>query len=205
VDEDLLKRQQQPLLIVISGPSGVGKDTVVHRMRERRLPFRFVVTATSRPRRDDEVDGVDYLFLTHEEFEGMVARGEFLEHALVYGQFKGIPRRHVREALATGQDVVFRIDVQGAETVRRLCPEALLIFLATRDEEELARRLRKRRTELAEALELRLAAARQEYEKVGLFDYVVVNGDDELDRAVDTIEAIIRAEHHRTRPRRVTL
>jgi guanylate kinase len=205
VDEDLLKRQQQPLLIVISGPSGVGKDTVVHRMRERRLPFRFVVTATSRPRRDDEVDGVDYLFLTHEEFEGMVARGEFLEHALVYGQFKGIPRRHVREALATGQDVVFRIDVQGAETVRRLCPEALLIFLATRDEEELARRLRKRRTESAEALELRLAAARQEYQKVGLFDYVVVNGDDELDRAVDTIEAIIRAEHHRTRPRRVTL
>lgn len=205
MDEDLLKRQQQPLLIVISGPSGVGKDTVVHRMRERRLPFRFVVTATSRPRRDDEVDGVDYLFLTHEEFEGMVARGEFLEHALVYGQFKGIPRRHVREALATGQDVVFRIDVQGAETVRRLCPEALLIFLATRDEEELARRLRKRRTESAEALELRLAAARQEYQKVGLFDYVVVNGDDELDRAVDTIEAIIRAEHHRTRPRRVTL
>jgi guanylate kinase len=135
----------------------------------------------------------------------MVARGEFLEHALVYGQFKGIPRRHVREALATGQDVVFRIDVQGAETVRRLCPEALLIFLATRDEEELARRLRKRRTESAEALELRLAAARQEYQKVGLFDYVVVNGDDELDRAVDTIEAIIRAEHHRTRPRRVTL
>jgi guanylate kinase len=205
VDEDLLERQRQPLLIVISGPSGVGKDTVVHRMRERRLPFRFVVTATSRPRRDEEVDGVDYLFLTHEEFEAMVARGEFLEHALVYGQFKGIPRRHVREALATGQDVVFRIDVQGAETVRRLCPEALLIFLATRDEEELARRLRKRRTESEEALELRLATARREYEKVGLFDYVVVNGDDELDRAVDTIEAIIRAEHHRARPRRVTL
>jgi guanylate kinase len=205
VDEDLLERQRQPLLIVISGPSGVGKDTIVHRMRERRLPFRFVVTATSRPRRDDEVEGVDYLFLTREEFEAMVARGEFLEHALVYGQFKGIPRRHVREALATGQDVVFRIDVQGAETVRRLCPEALLIFLATRDEEELARRLRKRRTESAEALELRLATARREYEKVGLFDYVVVNGDDELDRAVDTIEAIIRAEHHRTRPRRVTL
>jgi guanylate kinase len=205
VDKDLLERQRQPLLIVISGPSGVGKDTVVHRMRERRLPFRFVVTATSRPRRDDEVDGVDYVFLTREEFEAMVSRGEFLEHALVYGQFKGIPRRHVREALATGQDVVFRIDVQGAETVRRLCPEALLIFLATRDEEELARRLRKRRTESTEALELRLATARREYEKLDLFDYVVVNGDGELDRAVDTIEAIIRAEHHRTRPRRVTL
>ncbi len=205
MDKDLLERQRQPLLIVISGPSGVGKDTVVHRMRERRLPFRFVVTATSRARRDDEVEGVDYVFLTREEFETMVAGGEFLEHALVYGQFKGIPRRHVREALATGQDVVFRIDVQGAETVRRLCPEALLIFLATRDEDELARRLRKRRTEAAEALELRLATARREYEKLDLFDYVVVNGDGELDRAVDTIEAIIRAEHHRTRPRRVTL
>jgi len=205
VDQDLLERQRLPLLIVISGPSGVGKDTVVHRMRERRLPFRFVVTATSRPRRDDETDGVDYVFLTREEFEGMVARGELLEHAVVYGQFKGIPRQHVREALATGQDVVFRIDVQGAETVRRLCPEALLIFLTTRDDDELARRLRNRCTESSESLALRMATARREYEKLSLFDYVVVNADGELDQAVNTIEAIIRAEHHRTRPRRVSL
>jgi guanylate kinase len=199
------ERQQWPLLIVISGPSGVGKDTVVHRMRDRNLPFRFVVTATSRPRREDEEEGVDYVFLTREQFEAMIARGELLEHALVYGQFKGIPRQHVREALASGQDVVLRIDVQGAETVRSLCPEALLIFLTTRDEEELARRLRKRRTESTDSLALRLATARREYEKIDLFDYVVINADDELDAAVDTIEAIIRAEHHRTHPRQVRL
>jgi guanylate kinase len=205
VNHDWNGRQQWPLLIVISGPSGVGKDTVVHRMRDRKLPFRFVVTATSRPRRDDEEDGVDYVFLTRDQFEAMIARGELLEHALVYGQFKGIPRQHVREALASGQDVVLRIDVQGAETVRSLCPEALLIFLTTRDEEELARRLRKRRTESTESLALRLATARREYEKIDLFDYVVVNADGELDAAVDTIEAIIRAEHHRTRPRQVRL
>lgn len=202
---DPIERQRRPLLIVISGPSGVGKDTVVHRMRDRKLPFRFVVTATSRPRRSDETDGVDYVFLTREEFEAMIARGDLLEHALVYGQFKGIPRQHVREALASGQDVVLRIDVQGAETLRALCPDALLIFLTTRDEEELARRLRKRRTESADALALRLATARREYEKLDLFDYVVVNADGELDGAVDTIEAIIRAEHHRTRPRQVSL
>jgi guanylate kinase len=193
------------LLIVISGPSGVGKDTVVHRMRDRKLPFRFVVTATSRPRRSEETDGVDYVFLTREEFEAMIARGDLLEHALVYGQYKGIPRQHVREALGGDQDVVLRIDVQGAETLRSLCPDALLIFLTTRDEDELARRLRKRRTESADALALRLATARREYEKLDLFDYVVVNADGELDGAVDTIEAIIRAEHHRTRPRQVSL
>lgn len=197
--------ERQPLLLVISGPSGVGKDTVVRRMRERKLPFRFVVTATSRPRRSEETDGVDYVFVTREEFEGMIARGELLEHAVVYSQYKGIPRRHVVEALATGQDVVLRIDVQGAETIRRLCPEALLVFLTTRDEQELARRLRKRSSDSSDDVALRLAAARREAERIGLFDYVVVNADGELDRAVDTIEAIICAEHHRTQPRRVTL
>jgi guanylate kinase len=205
VSEDLPDRQRQPLLIVISGPSGVGKDTVVHRMRERKLPFRFVVTATSRPRREDETDGVDYVFVTREKFEGMIAGGELLEHAVVYNQYKGIPRRHVAEALATGQDAVLRIDVQGAETIRRLCPEALLIYLTTRDEDELARRLRKRKSDSSDDVALRLAAARREAQKLDLFDYLVVNADGELDRAVDTIEAIICAEHHRVQPRRVNL
>lgn len=205
MSEDLPDRQRQPLLIVISGPSGVGKDTVVHRMRERKLPFRFVVTATSRPRREDETDGVDYVFVTREKFEGMIAGGELLEHAVVYNQYKGIPRRHVAEALATGQDAVLRIDVQGAETIRRLCPEALLIYLTTRDEDELARRLRKRKSDSSDDVALRLAAARREAQKLDLFDYLVVNADGELDRAVDTIEAIICAEHHRVQPRRVNL
>ncbi|MEW6567311.1 MAG: guanylate kinase [Chloroflexota bacterium] len=202
---DLPQRQSQPLLIVISGPSGVGKDSVVRRMKQRKLPFHFVVTATSRPRRRGEVDGVDYLFVSPTEFERMIREGELLEHALVYNQHKGIPKHQVRHALASGQDVVLRIDVQGAATLRRLCPEALLIFLTTRTEEELLSRLRRRETESSESLELRLATARQEYQQLDLFDYVVVNADGQLDQAVDTIQAIITAEHQRVHPRRVNL
>ena len=194
-----------PLLIVISGPSGVGKDLVLHCMKERGLPFHFVVTATSRERRPEEVDGRDYIFVSRQAFQEMVEAGEFLEHALVYNQYKGIPRQQVRQALASGEDVVMRIDVQGAQTVRRLCPEAVLIFLTTRDEDELRRRLQKRRTESDEALRLRLATARDERAALPVFDYLVVNADGALEWAVDTIEAVIEAEHHRVEPRRVSL
>lgn len=194
-----------PLLIVISGPSGVGKDSVLHCMKERGLPFHFVVTATSRERRPEEVDGQDYIFVSREAFDAMIQAGELLEHALVYNQFKGIPRQQVRQALASGEDVVMRIDVQGAQTVRRLCPEAVMIFLTTRDEDELRRRLQKRRTESEEALRLRLATARDERASLPVFDYLVINADGALDQTVDTIEAIIDAEHHRVEPRRVNL
>lgn len=202
---EILQRQGYPLLIVISGPSGVGKDTVLESMRRRRLPFHFVVTATSRPQRPGEVDGEDYFFVSREQFEAMIEHGELIEHALVYNQYKGIPKQQVQDALASGQDVIMRIDVQGAATVRRLYPEALLIFLTTRSEEELVGRLKSRETETPESLRLRLTTARQEFEQLGLFDYLVVNADGQLDEAVDTISAIIQAEHHRTRPRRVTL
>ena len=194
-----------PLLIVISGPSGAGKDSVLRRMKERGLPFHFVVTATTRPRRGDEVEGKDYFFLTHDRFAEMVERDELLEHALVYNEYKGIPKQQVREALASGRDVIMRVDVQGAETVRGLCPEALLIFLTTATEEEMVERLSRRKTETPAALQLRLATARQELQRLDLFDYVVVNANSKLDAAVDAIVAIIDAEHHRTRPRRVTL
>lgn len=202
---EVFQRQRHPLLIVISGPSGVGKDTVLESMRRRRLPFHFVVTATSRPQRPGEVDGEDYFFVSREQFEAMIGHGELIEHALVYNQYKGIPKQQVQDALASGQDVIMRIDVQGAATVRRLYPEALLIFLTTRSEEELVGRLKSRETETPESLRLRLTTARQEFEQLGLFDYLVVNADGQLDKAVDTISAIIQAEHHRARPRRVTL
>jgi guanylate kinase len=205
VNGEVFQRQRYPLLIVISGPSGVGKDTVLESMRRRRLPFHFVVTATSRPQRPGEVDGEDYFFVSREQFEAMIEHCELIEHALVYNQYKGIPKRQVQDALASGQDVIMRIDVQGAATVRRLYPEALLIFLTTRSEEELVGRLKSRETETPESLRLRLTTARQEFEQLGLFDYLVVNADGQLDEAVDTISAIIQAEHHRTRPRRVTL
>ena len=195
----------QPLLIVISGPSGAGKDTVMQCMKERGMPFHFVVTATTRPRRSNEVNGKDYFFVGKEEFARMIEEDELIEYAVVYGDYKGIPKQQVREALSTGKDVLMRVDVQGAETVRKLVPNAILIFMTVDNEQELERRLRERKTETAEELALRIATARKELQRVESFDYVVVNADDHLDQAVDTIQAIITSEHQRVKQRKVTL
>jgi guanylate kinase len=194
-----------PLLIVISGPSGVGKDTVMLRMKERGMPFHFVVTATTRPRREHEVHGVDYFFVSKEKFARMIEENELIEYAIVYSDYKGIPKQQVRQALASGKDVVMRLDVQGAETVRRLAPEALLIFITTESEEELIGRLKARMTETPDELALRIATARKELKQVEAFDYVIVNHDYKLDETVDTVRAIIDAEHHRVKHRQVTL
>jgi guanylate kinase len=195
----------EPLLIVISGPSGVGKDSVVDTMQTRGLPFHFVVTATTRPPRDGEVHSVDYYFYSKEQFAEMIEKDELLEYAFVYNDYKGIPKFQVREALASGQDVVMRLDVQGAATIKELYPEALLIFLTTDTEEELVERLQARKTESLPELKLRIATARKELDRVKEFDYVVVNRDDQLDKTVDIIEAIIYAEHHRVNHRKVSL
>lgn len=195
----------QPLLVVISGTPGVGKDSLLRRLREWGHPFHFVVTATDRPPRPGEVHGVDYYFVTTGEFTRMIEEGELLEHALVYGQHKGIPRRHVREALASGKDVIMRVDVQGAATIRRLAPEAVLIFLTASSEEELEQRLRKRGSDSPGQLQKRIATAREEMNQLPEFDYVVVNRDGELDHAAEDVLAIIRAEHCRIEPRVVEL
>lgn len=195
----------EPLLIVISGPSGVGKDTVIQRMKERNLPIHFVVTAATRPPRPNEIHGRDYFFYTHDEFAEMIEKGELLEYAIVYNDYKGIPKAQVRDALATGKDVIMRLDVQGAATIRKLCPEALMIFLTVRDEEEMVHRLQERKTETPEGLKLRIATARQEMTHVDSFDYVVINREHHLDETVDTIVSIIVAEHHRVKQRKVTL
>ncbi len=195
----------EPLLIVISGPSGVGKDTVIQRMKERQLPFHFVVTATTRPPRPNERHGIDYYFLSKDQFAEMIEKGELLEYAIVYNDFKGIPKDKVRQAFSSGQDVVMRIDVQGAATIHQLYPDALLIFLTTQDEDEMVNRLKERKTETPDGLNLRIATARQELKRIDDFDYVVVNRELQLDETVDAILAIIRAEHHRVHPRKVTL
>src|SRR4030066_2338131 len=195
----------EPLLIVISGPSGAGKDSVIQRMKEMNLPFHFVITATTRPARPEELHGVDYFFLSPDEFAGMIEKDELLEYAIVYDEYKGIPKEQVRQALASRKDVVMRIDVQGAATIRDICPDALSIFLTIQDEDEMVRRLEQRKTETSEGVELRIATARQEFKRVEEFDYVVVNRECHLDEAVQTILAIIQAEHHRVKQRKVTL
>jgi guanylate kinase len=202
---DPYHRESYPLLVIISGPSGVGKDAVLARMRERGCPFHFVVTVTDRPQRPGEVHGKDYFFVSTAEFERMLKDGEMLEHAIVYGQHKGIPKAQVRQALDSGQDVVMRVDVQGAATVRRLVPDAVLIFLIPSSEEELIRRLRKRRTENPADLQMRIVLAREELKRLPEFDYVVVNRDNRLDDTVDQIMAIITVEKCCVKPRKIKL
>jgi len=197
--------QPQPLLIVISGPSGVGKDSLVKRMEERGCPFHFVITATDRPPRADEVDGEDYFFVSTEEFHCMIDQHELLEYAVVYGQCKGVPKQQVREAMASRKDVVMRLDVQGAATIRQIVPEAVFIFLTASSEEELEQRLRSRGGDSPEQIEQRIATARDEMRQLPRFDYVVVNRDCELDQAVQDVLSIIRAEHCRVDQREVRL
>ncbi len=194
-----------PLLIVISGPAGVGKDSVLRRMKELGYPFHFVVTATDRPPRPGEVHGVDYFFLSTEEFLRLEREGELLEHAVVYGEHKGVPKQQVRDAFASGKDVIMRVDVQGAATIRRLAPEAVLIFLTAESKDELVRRLKGRGTETPEKLAERVEKIEWEMRCMQEFDYVVVNREGELDRAVAQIAAIVEAEHCRVHPRRVQL
>lgn len=191
------------LLIVVSGPSGVGKDAALRRMRELNYPFHFLVTNTTRPKRPNEIDGTDYHFITKEQFEAMDARGEFLERAVVYGYDYGNSRNHIRAALERGQDVIMRIDVQGAATVKRIVPEAVFIFLMPPSMQALEARLRKRRTEPEEYLRIRLHAAQLEMNEFEKFDYVIVNEDAQIQETAQLIQAIILAEKHRAKPRRV--
>jgi guanylate kinase len=187
----------RPLLVVLSGPSGVGKDATLQMLKQTNYPFHFVVTATTRPKRPGEVDGVDYHFVSVGEFAEMIEKGELLEYAVVYGDYKGIPKKHVRSALASGKDVIMRIDVQGAATIRKLVPNAVTIFLTAETEEELIRRLQERKTEDPDKLKMRIATARQETKRIFEFDYVVVNRVDELDKTVDQVLSIISAEKSR--------
>jgi len=197
--------QPKPLVVVISGPSGVGKDAVLKEMQAQNLPFHFVVTMTSRAPRKNEVDGVDYIFTTREHFKELIRQDEFLEYALVYDDYKGVPKSQIRAALASGKDVVLRVDVQGAATLRHLCPSAVLIFLTPDNQDEWLARLNSRQTETPESLAVRILTARSEMQEVVNFDYLVVNAHDRLRDTVETIHHIIIAEHHRVQPRETCL
>lgn len=191
-----------PLLIVVSGPSGVGKDATLKEMQARGLPFHFLVTNTTRPKRPNETEGVDYHFVTADEFQGKLERGDFLEHANVYGNRYGNARSDIEAALAQGMDVIMRIDVQGAATIRQKVDDAIFIFLISTPA-ELERRLRARGTENEDALQLRLATAAREMEQRAHFDYCIYNQNHHLDETVRDIMAIIRAEKLRAHPRRL--
>ena len=193
----------QPLLIVISGPSGIGKDAVLTGLRERNLGLHFVITATSREPRPGEVNGKDYFFFSKEEFEARIAKGEFIEYAWVYNDFKGALRSQVDDALKSGKDVILRVDVQGAETYRKLYPQAVLIFLIPLTVEEWYDRLKARNTESPENLKVRVETAKEEVARIDLFDYVVVNANHLLEEAVDDIIAIINVEHHKVHHRKL--
>ncbi|MHB0857239.1 MAG: guanylate kinase [Anaerolineae bacterium] len=188
----------RPVFVIISGPSGVGKDSVIKRMAELGQPLHFVVTATSRQPRAGEVEGVDYCFVSTSDFEGMVAREEMFEHAIVYGQYKGVPKAQAREALASGKDVVMRLDIQGARRVRQIIPHAISIFLVPPSVEVLWRRLQRRAGDTEEQVQERLRTALEELGCIEEFTYAVVNREGALDETVRQIIGIINAEKSRT-------
>ena len=192
-------------LVIVSGPSGVGKDTVIAalRRRSRGATYHYVVTCTTRPARAYEVDGVHYRFLKPERFEALRAAGELLEANEVHGHWYGTPRGDVRVALRDGRDVILKIDVQGAAVVKAAVPDALLVFLVPPSLEDLFARLRARATESADELDVRQRNAALELARQEDYDHVVVNETGEVDRVAARIESIIEAERA-AHPRRRT-
>ena len=195
----------KPLLIVLSGPSGAGKDAVLSRMKASGASLSFITTLTTRRRRPSEKSGVDYRFVSLRRFQDMIANNELLEWANVYGNWYGVPRRDVKEALGRGEDVVVKVDVQGAATLKKILPQALFLFLTPPSLAALFDRLKERHTESPVELERRLQAAAEEIKQSAMFDYVVVNHSDDIDRAVTEILAIIAAEKSRLSPRDISL
>ena len=192
-----------PLLIVLSGPSGVGKDAALNALKLLDRPWHFVVTATTRPQRPGEQDGIDYIFLETAAFLEMKEQDELLECAQVYGNWYGVPRSQVSQGLKEGKDVILKVDVQGADTVRKLATEALFIFMVPGSFDELRDRLTQRMTERPSEIDLRLSIAWSELGRVAEYDYRVVNRDDQLEQVVAEIDAIITAEKCRVHPRKV--
>jgi guanylate kinase len=197
--------QTNRLLIVLSGPSGAGKDALLNRLRETGYPVKFITTVTTRPRRAQETDGVDYHFVSPERFQEMVKGNELLEWANVYGNWYGVPRRPVKESLAMGRDVILKVDIQGAATIKKTVPGALFVFLTPPSLEELTVRLHERKTECPEDLARRLDNAEREIAQLPLFDYIIVNHRGEIDRVVADLKAIIAAEKCRVKAREIAL
>jgi guanylate kinase len=167
---------------------------VLSRMKECNLALHYVVTLTTRPRRVNETDGLDYRFVCQADFESLKAKDQLLESANVYGNWYGVPREDVETALGSGKDTIVKVDVQGARNIKKIMPQAVSVFLRPASREDLAPRLQKRKTESAADLAVRLKAAEEEFGKMSDFDYVVVNEWGQIDRAVDDVSWIISVE-----------
>jgi guanylate kinase len=193
------------LLVIISGPSGVGKDTIIEaiRRRPRQPDYHYVVTCTTRSPRPGEVPDVSYRFLSRSAFRALRDAGGLLEAAEVHGNWYGTPRDDVRAALVAGHDVILKIDVQGAQHVKEAVPDALLVFLVPPSMEALFERLRSRATESADELEVRQRNAAIELARQGDYDHVVVNETGQVERTAERIDAIIAAEKARSPERRI--
>lgn len=194
-----------PLIVVVSGPSGVGKDAILNKMKERSYPFFFMTTFTTRKKRANEVDGRDYHFVSEEEFQKLLDTGGLLEWAKVYGNYYGVPKSPIKEALGQGRDTIIKVDIQGAQSIKKVLPEAVFIFIVPPSAEELSIRLSKRRTETSADLNLRLKTAETELSQIALFDYSVLNPCDNVESAVQDILSILKAEKCRVKPRQVSL
>jgi len=191
-----MKMNNRGILFVLSGPSGSGKGTAIKELMGRR-PLKLSVSATTRAPRPGEVDGVQYYFLSKEEFERRIADGEMLEYVNYCGNYYGTPKAPVEESLAAGQDVLLEIEVTGAKNIRTLAPEATLLFVIPPSMKELRRRLEGRGTEDAATIERRLAVAKEELRQYGLYDYVVLN--DTVESCADQIETIMEAQKRASR------
>ncbi len=203
--QDPLNLPTKPLLIVLSGPSGAGKDAILTRMKELAYPLEYITTVTTRRQRAKERNNVDYHFISMERFQEMIEHNELLEWANVYGSWYGVPKQPVKQALDKGQDVIVKVDIQGAATIKKILPQSVFIFLIPPSTGELALRLEQRHTESPFKLALRLKTAEEEIKQLPLFDYVVLNKQDEIDMAVSHIAAIITAEKCRVTPKEVAL
>ena len=194
------------MVVVISGPSGVGKDVMIERMIESvRLGFHFTVSATTREARPGEVEGVNHYFVSVDAFVNLIASDDLLEWAMVYGNYYGVPKQQLREALSAGKHVIVRVDVQGAKRISEIIPQALLIFIVPPSLEVLRSHLENRGVNSEEEMKKRLAAASEEINQASLFDYTVTNEENKLDETVEKVVEIIETESKRIPPRIVKI
>jgi guanylate kinase len=190
---------------VLSAPSGTGKDTVIHALKQQGMNFYVVPSITTRSPRPGESEGNPYHFVSQETFERMVSQGELLEYANVHGNWYGQPRKPIRDNLSAGRDVLLKIDVKGAATIRSKVQDAIFIFLIPGSLDELTQRLAGRQTETEEELQRRLTDARKELAEQHWYDYLVTNRDGHLQEAVDCLRAIMLAEHCRVHVRHINI